>query len=126
MSFDPQKALRQQREAEISKSWFLTKLHEFNQAHNRVKNTVHTAWRYPLPPWGRAMMGFVYFSIPVIAGYYLGNWAYSKSESTLEERFGKESEGERPKKERRKEKKKRRERRSQKHKSTMDNMVLLL
>jgi hypothetical protein len=87
MSFDPQKVLQEQQEARRSQSWILTKVHEFQTAHNQLKHTVHTAWRYPLPPWGRAVMGCVYFSIPVVAGYAVSNWVVSQSEATVEERF---------------------------------------
>jgi len=87
MSFDPEKLVREQEEARRSQSWILTKLHEFNAAHNRLKHHVHTAWRYPLPPWGRAVMGFVYFSIPVVVGYTVSSWVVSQSEATVEERF---------------------------------------
>jgi len=88
MSFDPKKVVQDQRRDQLSESWFLTKIHEFNQAHNRLKHTVHTTWRYPLPPWGRAVMACVYFSIPVVAGYYVSTYAAGKSEATIEERFG--------------------------------------
>jgi hypothetical protein len=44
----------------------------------------------PLPKWGRAIMGFVYFSIPVIGGYQVATWAISKSEATIEERLGRD------------------------------------
>lgn len=87
MSFDPQKVLRDQQEAQRSQNWFFTKLHEFNAAHNRLKHHVHTAWRYPLPPWGRAVMGFVYFSIPVVVGYGVSSWVVSQSEATVEDRL---------------------------------------
>ena len=70
MSFNPKRTLEEQQQEKMSGSFLQRKLHEFNQAHNRLKHTVHTAWRYPLPPWGRAVMGFVYFSIPVV-------WAYT-------------------------------------------------
>jgi hypothetical protein len=88
MSFDPQKLIREQQQDQRSQSWWLTKIHDFNQAHNRLKHTVHTTWRYPLPPWGRFAMGCFYFSMPVVAGYYVSIWAVSKSEATIEERFG--------------------------------------
>lgn len=87
MSFDPHKLLKEQEASKRKESWLLTKIHQFNQAHNRLKHTVHTAWRYPLPPWGRTVMGFVYFSIPVIIGYGISNYAISISESTVKERF---------------------------------------
>jgi hypothetical protein len=87
MSFDPKKVMQEQQEARRSQSWLLTKVHEFNQAHNRLKHTVHTAWRYPLPPWGRFIMGCFYFSLPVTGGYYLMTKTVSKSEETMEERL---------------------------------------
>jgi len=87
MSFNPQKAIREQEEARRSKSWILTKFREFQAAHNRLKHHVHTAYRYPLPPWGRAMMGVVYFSIPVVAGYAVSSWVVSKAETTADERL---------------------------------------
>ena len=34
------------------------------------------------------MMGCVYFSVPVVLGYYASMWAISKSEATIHERFG--------------------------------------
>lgn len=67
---------------------FLNLLRDFQQSHNRLKNYVHTAWRYPLPPWGRATMGGVYFSIPVLVGYYVSTYAIAQSDATLVERFG--------------------------------------
>jgi hypothetical protein len=88
MSFDPKKLIREQRQEQVSSSWLLTKIHDFNQAHNRLKHNVHTAWRYPLPPWGRAIMACVYFSIPVAGGYALSTYAVSKSEATVQARFG--------------------------------------
>ena len=87
MSFDPQKAIREQQEVRRSQSWFLTKIHEFNAAHNQLKHHVHTAYRYPLPPWGRAVMGLVYFSIPVVVGYAVSSWVVSRAESTVDERL---------------------------------------
>jgi hypothetical protein len=90
MSFDPQKLVREQQQEKRSQSWLLTRVHEFTQAHNRLKHTVHTTWKYPLPPWGRAVMGCLYFSVPVVAGYYVSLWAVDKSEATVQERFGKE------------------------------------
>ena len=70
------------------RGWLAEKFLAFHLAHERLKHTVHTAWRMPLPPWGRAVMGFVYFSLPVIGGYQVALWAISKSEETVEERLG--------------------------------------
>mmetsp|Transcript_15101 Transcript_15101/g.32891 ORF Transcript_15101/g.32891 Transcript_15101/m.32891 type:complete len:149 (+) Transcript_15101:51-497(+) len=61
-------------------------LRNFHQKHERVKHTVHTAWRYPLPPWGRFVMGCIYFSIPVVGGYAVMQWAISKSWESIGER----------------------------------------
>jgi hypothetical protein len=80
---------RHSHHAEPQRGWLATKLHNFHLTHERVKHTVHTAWRLPLPPWGQVAMGFVYFTIPVIAGYHITTWAVSQSESTIEERLGK-------------------------------------
>jgi hypothetical protein len=46
-----------------------------HERHERLKNYVHDGFRYPLPPWGRAVMGVVYFSLPLIAGYHIMNWS---------------------------------------------------
>lgn len=66
--------------------WLQEGLRTFHRRHERVKTAVHTAWRYPLPPAGRAMMGFVYFTIPVIGGWYVMQWAISKSHESIGER----------------------------------------
>jgi hypothetical protein len=51
--------------------------------HDRLKTYIHEGWRYPLPPWGRAVMGVFYFSIPVVGGYYVMQWAISKSHKSI-------------------------------------------
>ena len=86
VSFDQDKAGKSSRTKPLS--WMMDSVHHFQMAHERLKHRVHTAWRFPLPPWGRAVMGFVYFSIPVIAGYNVSVWAISKSDATLDERLG--------------------------------------
>jgi len=53
--------------------------------HERLKRTVHEGWRYPLPPWGRAVMGFLYFSLPVVAGWHVMQWAIGKSHASIGE-----------------------------------------
>lgn len=58
-------------------------LRQLNQRHERLKKYVHTAWRVPLPPWGQKAMGFVYFCIPVIGGYYVMQWAIGKSHKSI-------------------------------------------
>ena len=61
-------------------------LQNANVKHEKLKRRVHTAWRYPLPPWGRAIMGGVYFSIPVVGGYAVMQWAIEKSWESIGER----------------------------------------
>jgi hypothetical protein len=56
---------------------------KLNQRHERLKNWVHEGWRVPLPPWGQKAMGFVYFCIPVVGGYYVMQWAIGKSHKSI-------------------------------------------
>lgn len=42
-------------------------------------HTIKKAWRYPLPRWGQYAMGCFYFTIPVVGGWYVMQWAISKS-----------------------------------------------
>ncbi len=65
---------------------FAEALQSFHQKHERLKKYVHTAWRFPLPPWGQTVMGILYFSIPVIGGYQVMQWAISKSHESIGER----------------------------------------
>ena len=65
----------------------------FNDAHERLKHRVHTYWRQnkylsPRSAGGKFFMSCVYFSIPVVVGYYISTYAVDISESTVEERFG--------------------------------------
>jgi len=46
----------------------------FHEKHERLKKKVHTAWRYPLPTWGRYAMGCLYASIPIVGGWYVMQW----------------------------------------------------
>mmetsp|Transcript_33949 Transcript_33949/g.34591 ORF Transcript_33949/g.34591 Transcript_33949/m.34591 type:complete len:94 (-) Transcript_33949:199-480(-) len=41
--------------------------------HERLKKRIHS-FRIPLSPTGQKIMGFVYFSIPVISGYWVMNY----------------------------------------------------
>jgi hypothetical protein len=61
-------------------------LRKLMQGHERVKNYVHTAFRYPLPPVGRQFMGFVYFLVPVVSGWYIMQWAIRQSHASIGER----------------------------------------
>ncbi|KAL3780928.1 hypothetical protein HJC23_009134 [Cyclotella cryptica] len=61
-------------------------LRTLHEKHENLKHTVHTAWRYPLPRWGQFAMGCVYFTIPVVGGWYVMQWAISKSVEEIGER----------------------------------------
>ncbi|KAL7537803.1 hypothetical protein ACHAWF_005900 [Thalassiosira exigua] len=58
---------------------FIRVLRSFHGKHEKLKHTVHTAWRYPLPKWGQYAMGCFYFTIPIVGGWHVMQWAISKS-----------------------------------------------
>jgi hypothetical protein len=69
-----------------------TRMNGFQTAHERLKHAIHSYWRqntYLSPrSWvGKVVMSGVYFSIPVVLGYYISIQAVAISESTVEERF---------------------------------------
>mmetsp|Transcript_25898 Transcript_25898/g.38366 ORF Transcript_25898/g.38366 Transcript_25898/m.38366 type:complete len:144 (+) Transcript_25898:175-606(+) len=55
----------------------------FSERHERVKKYVHTAWRMPLPKWGQFAMGCVYFSVPVVGGWQVMQWAIGKAHKSI-------------------------------------------
>eukprot|EP00977_Amphora_coffeiformis_P009748 scaffold2246_cov162-Amphora_coffeaeformis.AAC.7 len=57
-----------------------TRLHV---GHERLKQAVHQGMRVPLPRWGQRVMAFVYFCTPIIGGYYVMQWAISKSHASI-------------------------------------------
>ncbi|KAG7357369.1 hypothetical protein IV203_002057 [Nitzschia inconspicua] len=68
-------------------------MNRFSQAHERLKQSIHTYWRQnrylsPRSTAGKVVMSCVYFSLPVAIGYYISTAAVEMSESTIEERFG--------------------------------------
>lgn len=56
--------------------------------HRELKERIH-AFRIPLSPNGRRFMGFVYFTIPVISGYFLMQYVTGIAEKNLGERGSK-------------------------------------
>ena len=64
-----------------SRNSFSRWLYELHIRHERLKRFVHEGMRYPLPRWGQYAMGGVYFTIPVIAGYYLMQWNMKMAEA---------------------------------------------
>ena len=55
----------------------------FNERHQRVQKYVHTAWRMPLPKWGQFAMGCIYFSIPVVGGWHVMQWAIGEAHKSI-------------------------------------------
>jgi hypothetical protein len=51
-------------------------LKDLREKHENLKKRIH-AFRLPLSPTGQKVMGFVYFTIPVIVGYYIMQVVYS-------------------------------------------------
>ena len=43
---------------------------DLSARHERLKKRIHS-FRIPLGPFGQRVMGVVYFSIPLILGYYI-------------------------------------------------------
>jgi len=57
-------------------------LRSISARHTALKERIH-AFRIPLPPAGQKFMGLVYFTIPVIGGYNIMQWAIGQSEANL-------------------------------------------
>lgn len=55
-------------------------LRSLQERHERLKNAIHGT-RIPLSRNGRLFMGAFYFSAPVVAGYYVMQWAQHKAET---------------------------------------------
>ena len=54
-------------------------LRDLGERHERLKKKIHST-RIPLPKGGQRFMGVVYFSIPVIGGYFVMKWAQGRAE----------------------------------------------
>ena len=54
-------------------------LRDLGRRHGELKKRIH-ATRVPLGARGQVIMGLVYFSIPVIGGYYIMDWATSRAD----------------------------------------------
>lgn len=64
---------------------FLNAIKSFHDRHERLKKVVHEGFRYPLPPWGRFLAGCFYFSLPIVGGYHVMQWAISKAHDSIGE-----------------------------------------
>jgi hypothetical protein len=61
----------------------LTRLERALLAHERLKKRIH-AFRLPIASrWGRAAMGCVYFTVPLVAGYFIMQATNGVRESNL-------------------------------------------
>lgn len=58
-------------------------LRKLNAKHEALKKKIH-AFRLPLPKWGVTVMKFVYFSIPLVFGYYCMQWTNSIAQRNFE------------------------------------------
>lgn len=52
------------------------------EKHERLKKRIHN-FRIPLSKNGQRVMFVVYFSIPIVVGYQVMQWAIGKSEENL-------------------------------------------
>jgi hypothetical protein len=66
--------------------WIRQTLHTWHVRHERLKHFVHHGMRYPLSKWGQAVMGVVYFSIPVVAGWQLMQWSTRRAEEQWQDK----------------------------------------
>ena len=57
----------------------LTDLYE---RHERFKKKIHS-FRLPLSPAGQKFMGFIYFTVPIVIGYFVMQQAIKRSEENL-------------------------------------------
>jgi hypothetical protein len=58
-------------------------LRKIGSEHEKLKKRIH-AFRIPLSPTGQNVMKCVYFSIPLILGYFIMDFAQQKSVENLE------------------------------------------
>lgn len=58
-------------------------LRELSARHERLKRKIH-ATRVPLSPAGQRVMGLVYFSVPVVCGYFIMKWTERRAEANFQ------------------------------------------
>eukprot|EP01041_Mallomonas_annulata_P006497 gene6497-13113_t len=69
-------------------------LKRVSEGHEKLKKRIHS-FRLPLSPRGQKFMGFVYFSIPCIIGYFVMEWTNQLAANNLgghHEKLGRSSE----------------------------------
>ncbi len=67
----------------LAMSSLFATLRELQERHKRFVKKVH-AFRIPLSPRGKAVAQVVYFSIPVVAGYYIMGWATDRAKEEIQ------------------------------------------
>lgn len=58
-------------------------LRDWQARHKRFVKKVH-AFRIPLSPQGKAVAQVVYFSVPVVAGYFIMGWATDRAKAEIQ------------------------------------------
>ena len=61
----------------------MTTLRDWQERHKRFVKKVH-AFRIPLSPQGKAVAQVVYFSVPVVAGYFIMGWATDRAKAEIQ------------------------------------------
>ena len=53
------------------------------ERHEQIKKKIHGT-RIPLSKNGQRVMGFVYFTAPIIGGYYVMKWAQRRADANFQ------------------------------------------
>ncbi|TMW63033.1 hypothetical protein Poli38472_005651 [Pythium oligandrum] len=61
----------------------LAYLRQLGAAHERLKKRIHS-FRIPLSKNGQRAMSVVYFSVPVIGGYFVMKWAERRADRNFQ------------------------------------------
>lgn len=58
-------------------------LRDWQERHKRFVKKVH-AFRIPLSPQGKAVAQVLYFSVPLVAGYFIMGWATDRAKAEIQ------------------------------------------
>lgn len=67
---DSMDSIHQPRMIKFLKALIMSFFEDFSAKHEQLKKRIHS-FRIPLSPTGQRIMKVVYFSIPLISGYYI-------------------------------------------------------
>lgn len=73
-------------------SSLMATLRDWQERHKRFVKKVH-AFRIPLSPQGKAVAQVVYFSVPVVAGYFIMGWATDRAKAEIQYSDSNDEEG---------------------------------